>query len=288
MRNFIWVPCAILILAIGGYFIISPSPKVDLAFRKNQNYLRIVSLAPSYTEVVDALGEAHRLVGVTTHCRLKDITKIGSFAEANFEGILRLKPDLVLAVPHVMVQGVLNMLAAEGIDIYAEQPDSLADIKKINKDVATLLGVKHRGMELNRRLNAAIYDAKLSIAEKLKFRKDKRVVVAVSHSPLVVAGPHTFPAEIIEGIGLINLAAGVGPWPVWSLEALLFLTPSIFIIAGGKEQQNNYQKLFSTLGVDLRDLGITIVIPEEPIFTSPSPVLIEDTRRLMALFNETL
>lgn len=253
-----------------------------------RNYQRIVSLAPSYTDVLLALGQSDRLVGVTSHCQAEGKARIGSFADANFEAIVALKPDLILAVPHVMAHGVLKLLAKEQIAIFAKQPDSLDDIKLINREIARLLDVKHQGLELNRQLDQAIHEAKRLIAERLERREDRRALVVISHAPLVVAGPQTYPAEILEALGLSNVAAGESSWPVWSLEALLGIAPKIVIIAEGRAQLAGYEKLFSSVGIDPKAIGITLLCPDEPLFSSPSPVLIDDIRRLTVLLSEAL
>lgn len=262
--------------------------KSEAALPGTRNYQRIVSLAPSYTEVIEALGLSERLVGVTAHCRLKNKARIGTFAEANFEAILSLKPDLIVAVPHVMAHGILKRLAQEHIAIFAKQPDSLDEIKMINRELARILGVKHQGLELNRKLDQAIHEGKRLIAERLHTREDKRALVLISQGPLVVAGSNTYPAQILEALGLENAAKGKTSWPVWSMEAMLSIAPRIVIIAEGRAHLSAYEKLFSALGIAPHTIGMTLLCPKEPLLSSPSPLLIDDIHRLTALLRDAL
>lgn len=164
MRIIFAALAAFFLFALLNFFVISNNKKDEA---KVQRYTRIVSLAPSYTEVVDALGQSDRLVGVTSHCHLKGISQIGTFQDANFEVIMALKPDLILAVPHVMAQKLLKMLEEQNIAVFAMQPDSLADIKKINEEVARLLGVLPLGQKLNDELFQALKNADLRLKKAL-------------------------------------------------------------------------------------------------------------------------
>lgn len=285
-RAFISIGSVVLIL--GAIILFSRFSKSVAFAATPRDYQRIVSLAPSYTDVIETLGQDARLVGVTTHCRAKDKAIIGTFADANFEAILALKPDLILAVPHVMAHGLLKLLAKEEIAIFAQQPDSLDDIKIINREVARLLGIKHQGLLLNRQLDQAIHEAKGLIAERLQTNEDRRALVLISHSPLVVAGKGSYPAEILDALGLHNVAIGENSWPLWSIEAMLSIAPKIVIIAEGRAQIASYEKLFSSVGIDPQTLGITLLCPEEPLFSTPSPALIDDIRRLTGMLREAL
>lgn len=269
------------------YYLIFPF-SFSLDLRSQRDFKRIVSLAPSYTEVIKALNFSDRLVGVTSQCTVKDKTIIGSFQEANFEAIIDLKPDLILAVPHLMAQGVLKLLLDQGIHVFAEQPDSLSDIKRINRELAHLLGVKHRGLEINREIDTAIHEAKLWINSRIQGQEKKQALIAFSHSPLVVAGNKSYPSEIIEALGLINVAKGESPWPIWSMEAMLKIKPKILILAEGQSELAGYQRLFSNLGIDPKDIKITLLAPTKPLFISPSPLLIDDTHRLLVMLDEAL
>lgn len=289
MRIFFVALSAVFFIFIGANFLIFPSIEKKQPLSPTKSYQRIVSLAPSYTEVVEALGQSHRLVGVTTQCHLKNITQIGNFAQANFEAIIALKPDLVLAVPHVMASSVIKMLHEQNIMVFAKQPDSLADIKNINEEVALMLDVPDIGKELNYNLDKALEDAKLFLKDKLLSLKNKNILIAVSPKPFVVAGAHTFAGEIIEACGFNNMASeSLGPWPVWSLEALMLKPPKLLILAQGSEHSDSYQKLFRSLNIDISALNMTLVVPKLAIFNSPSSRLIEDTKLLVASLNEVL
>src|SRR5579871_5263435 len=168
---------------------------------EKKDFKRIVSLAPSMSEVLVALGQAHRVVGVTIHCdnpHLAHAEKIGSFADPNFEAILRQNPDLVVAVPHTMAKSTLEHLKAYGIDVFAHQPDSLFDIKYINELIAKKLGIEQKGHALNAAIDEAIDNAKTTFGHGPKEQEPATMLMVVFASPLVVAGKHTFSSQIVE------------------------------------------------------------------------------------------
>ncbi len=257
-----------------GFYFAGSSPVAP----KNSSYQRIIAMAPSYCETVVALGQAHRLAGITNHCDLdavKNVTRIGTFADANFEIILSLKPDLVLAVPHVFAADKLRRLKENGIEIFAHQPDSLSDIRFINEKLGEKLGVKKKGQLLNERLDRALSDAKAQTWAPGQNRPT--ILLAIAHSPLVVAGAKTFIAEIVEAMGFANL--GTNPhtaWPIWPLENLLTAPPHVMVLLEGQENLKAYERLLQSLGLNLFNFGPTLIVPKRPLFFSPSPALIED------------
>lgn len=263
--------------------ILVPALFVLLSSTENEKpapgtYRRIVAMAPSYCETVAALGEAHRLVGVTRDCAhddVKNITKIGSFADANFELILQTRPDLILAVPHTLAIQTLDRLEKLGIKIFAHQPDSLADIRFINEQIGALLNVQKKASLLNQRLDDALKKASDLIKATLKEKPS--ILFAIADSPLVVAGKRTFIAEIAEKMGFNNLAhESYGNWPLWPLEKLITAPPSFFVLLEGKESLPRYMRLFNSLNLNLHNLGSTLIVPDRPILFSPSIAIIEE------------
>lgn len=248
-------------------------------------YERVVSLAPSMTETMVALKQTHRLVGVTIHCLDPDvlpITKIGSFAEPNFEAIMAQNPDLVLGVPHVMAKPILEKLERSGIQVFAHQPDSLKDIAYVVAALAQKFGISDDGRLINEKIDRAILAAR-DVLNQSAFPANKRTaLIAVSYLPFVVAGKGTFASEIIEAMGLTNLAAGKTAWPVWPLEKLITEPPAYLIVSGGNEVLPKFLNIFTALRIEAN--RITVIAPDAPIFYSPSPNIIKDIQILTDLF----
>ncbi|MCA9508851.1 MAG: ABC transporter substrate-binding protein [Myxococcales bacterium] len=254
------------------------------------DYQRIVSMAPSYSETMVALKQSHRLVGVTTHCdlkELKEITRIGTFTNANVEIILSLKPDLVLAVPHPLATQTLRLLEKQGIEVFAHQPDSLNDIRFVTESLAEKLGVKYQAAELNTQLEHALALAKKRLEDYQK--PNSTILIAIAHTPLVVAGKKTFMAEIANHIGFTNLAHNTqAAWPIWPLENLISNPPDFFVILEGVKVLGAYQRLFRTLNLHNHSSHFKLIIPKRPLFFSPSPAIIRDIEYFAELLSTSV
>lgn len=252
-----------------------------------RTYFRVVALAPSMTETMIALNQTHRLVGVTVQCQdpaVKHIGRIGTFAEPSFEAIIAAQPDLVLGVPHVMAKPVLDRLTKAGIEVFAHQPDSISDIKFIVSRLAAKFAVNAEGRRVNEHIDRSILLAKSALYQMVMSHHRRTALIVVASSPFVVAGQSTFASQIIEAVGLNNIASSKTAWPVWPLEKLISEPPAFLIIAGGKAALPSFQTIFSSLGVDTVRRHIALMVPEQPIFYSPSPTIIKDIESLTDLF----
>jgi len=278
---------SLTIILASGWYLSQLAPDI-VQVPDDKNYLRVVSMAPSYTETIVALGQAHRLVGITKHCQLPgyEITRIGTFAEANFEIIMSLKPDLVLAVPHVLATETLRRLKEHGIEIFSKQPDSLADIKFITSALGNKFGLNQRAQALNHSLDQEIIEAKNRL--DLGSKKNSSILLTVSHSPLIVAGGLTFVGEIVRALGLVNLAdQSSASWPIWPVENLLQSPPHKLVLLDGEHKQA-YLAVFRALGLDLTRLKIDLIVPKTSLFMSPSPAMLSDIKYFSELLAMSL
>jgi ABC-type hemin transport system substrate-binding protein len=260
---------------------------LDPRFRgddKFDQFERVVSLAPSMTDIMLYLKQGHRLVGVTTNCQnVNSVAKIGSFADPNFEAVVFMKPDLVLGIPHVMAKTTLKALSNHNIEVLAQEANSLAEIKDIIYKLSKKLNIEKQGELLIRNIDAALLRGKAEIL-KLELTDDRSTLIAFSATPLVIAGRKTFPGEIIENLGLVNQARDQQIlWPIWPWENLLSKPPHLLLLAEGSHSLIYYQKAFQAIGLDLKKIPMRLIIPDRPIFNLPSPSLIEDIDYLIHL-----
>ena len=246
-------------------------------------YNRVVSLAPSFSETMKSLELTDKLVGVTVNCEDREfekIAKVGSFAQINLEAVLALKPDLVLAVPHVLVTPILQKLSENNIEIFAQQPDTLHDIKSIISVLSTKFMIKNKGQKIINDLDYSINNVKNDL-QNLQINKKNRFIFAISANPLVIAGKNSFSSQILEEAGLNNVASNTIAWPIWSIEKLIADPPDIIIFSANQENFFYYQHLINKVAQKKSDLKIITL--KKYLFSSPSPKIIQDIDKFKKL-----
>jgi iron complex transport system substrate-binding protein len=194
---------------------------------------RIVSLAPSITETLFAIGAGDKVVGVTDFCNYpKEATtkpRIGGMINPSQEVIVSLKPDLIVLSMEGNVREDFGKLASLGIPMFVTNPRSLHGIYKSIQDLGTLTGHVSEARELVRSLQSRTR----AITASSQVRVQRKVALIVSLRPLILVGSGTFLAELIDLTGAVNIA-GDSPstYPAYSRESVLALNPDIIILMG--------------------------------------------------------
>jgi len=255
------------------------------------NPVRVVSLAPSITEIVFALGEGNRLKGVTEHCdypeEARELPRIGSYVHLDLERIVALKPDLCIAVRDGNPRNVVDRLEELGIPVYAVDPRNLDTAVDTVLELGRLLGATPRADALADSMRARIERVRVSAA-----RPDHRprVFFQIGIAPIVSSGDNTVINELITTAGGLNLAAGPLPYPRFSREQVVALNPEVFIITSMTRDQDldqvkNAWKQYDTLPA-VRDGRIFIV--DANLFDRPTPRLIDGLETLAAIIHPEL
>jgi iron complex transport system substrate-binding protein len=196
---------------------------------------RIVSLAPSNTEILYALGLADRVVGVTDYDNyppeVKEKPSIGGFSTPNIEEVVARNPDLVLATS-IHKDKIIPQLEARGLTIVALNPKTTDQVLEAIKLVGqvtrteTNAAVLVNGMQ--QRIKA-VTDRTGSLNEAQK----PRVFYAVWHDPMMAAGSGTLHDELIRLAGGTNIAHDLTGYADISLEAVIASNPQVMIAGVG-------------------------------------------------------
>ncbi len=199
--------------------------------------MRIVSLAPSLTETVYALGLQDKLVGDTEYCDYPPDAvkkhKVGGAINPNMEEIAALKPDVVLVVKSLNRLETVHALEQLGIPVYGTDPHNASGILYSIERLAEVLGAKDAGAALHKKLDARIG----AVHEKLKGVPPKRVMFVVWTEPLMSVGRKTFLADVIEQAGGFSVVDSNQDWPQFSLEEAVRLQPEYLVFAAGHAEQ---------------------------------------------------
>jgi iron complex transport system substrate-binding protein len=192
---------------------------------------RVISLAPSITEIVFALDQGLRLKGVTTYSDFPleavKLPKVGSYVYLDLEKIVVLKPDLCIAIKDGNPRVIAQRLESLKIPVYAVNPRNLETVMRTVLEIGTLLNAEDRANQLVQNMELRIQKVKSLVA---KSTHRPRVFFQIGVSPIVSVGTHTFIHELIDIAGGTNLAAGSISYPRFSREKVLALSPEIIII----------------------------------------------------------
>jgi iron complex transport system substrate-binding protein len=245
---------------------------------------RIVALAPSVTEIIFALGEEARLIGVTAHCDFPPeaarLPKVGSYVRLDLERIVGLRPDLCIAVKDGNPKAAVERLEALGVPVFALDPRSVATVIRAILDLGVVLAVEPRAEALTAKMRSRIRQVTGRITG---ITHRPRVFFQIGNAPIVSVGTHTFAHELIGLAGGVNVAAGPAAYPRFSREQLLGLAPEVIVIssmdrtAGSAEQTRQEWSRWRNVPA-VRDGRIHLV--DSDIFDRPSPRLVEGLDQL--------
>ncbi|MDW7652382.1 MAG: cobalamin-binding protein [Bacillota bacterium] len=194
---------------------------------------RIVSLMPSLTETLFAVGLGDRVVGVTSFCNYPEAAlekeKVGSLFDLNTEMILSLEPDLVLTGESDTLQDVLDFLTDNGLTVVVVDPQNLDEIEEAIREVGKITGVPEKGADVA----ADVAAQRAALNERVGAVADENrpsVFILLDTEAIYTMGQGVFLADIVHAAGGVNAAADKGEgYFQLSEEALLELNPEIII-----------------------------------------------------------
>jgi iron complex transport system substrate-binding protein len=196
--------------------------------RVPQPVSRIVSLAPSLTETVYALGQQSHLVGDTDYCdyppEAKLIAKVGGVVNPSIEQVASLHPDLVLVAATNRFETV-RALDDLNIPVYEIDPHTVDEIISSTAKLGDVLGAPQNGAALAGQLQQRLADLRLRLANQTA----RRVLFIVWTDPLISVGKNTFIADALAKAGAISIVDAVQDWPHLSLEEVVRLQPEYLI-----------------------------------------------------------
>jgi iron complex transport system substrate-binding protein len=209
---------------------------------------RVVTLAPSLTDLLVAMGLADRIVGVTLPDRAPEVAtlpRMGGFVDPNPEAILWLRPDLVLWAYHdkglIPLQRLaeLSRASPRPFPILALPAESVADALAAPRIVGEAMGEAEAGRALQASMTAGVE----RFRERARRLPRRRVLFVVGREPFVVAGPGSFLDELLHMAGCENVVAQGPRWPVYSLERAVADAPELVIDAALEEPESSVARL---------------------------------------------
>lgn len=194
---------------------------------------RIVSLAPSITEMLFSLGLDDQIVGVTEFCdypaAAKSKAKVG-YANPSVEVLVGLRPELVLAPKDFLRPDLQTKLEQLKISVFVLDARTLEDIPLQIQTLGTMFERASAANELTQVMRRRMAE----IRHKAETLPAKRVLYVLNSRPLITVGPGSFIHQMIGLAGGINIAAQTGvAYPRLSMETVLKEDPEVLIFPSG-------------------------------------------------------
>jgi iron complex transport system substrate-binding protein len=244
----------------------------------------VVSLAPSMTEALFAIGAGSSVVGVSRYCDYPEaathLPRVGGFLDPSLEAILALSPDLVVGARSPSNRGVVETIEAHHIAVYFPHDESLQGVR----DMLRELGERTDHAAQANALVASMNNHLLAIDSALAARTKPRVLLVFNQNPMSVAGPGTFPDEMLRHAGGINAVSDGNGYPTLSIERVMALAPDVIVEAwmGAGERTASDWGRYTTIPAVAH--GRVIAVEDERLLR-PGPRLVEGVGVLARLLH---
>lgn len=249
--------------------------------------LRVVSLAPSLTELVFALGFGSNLVGRSSACdyppEAAKVSVVGGFGQPNWEVLQGLKPDIVIATD-LEKPGLLKRLEDMGAKTLILSCEGWGPMKDAAREIGRVLGDPAASDRWVDAMDARIEALREKVAGSWGERPRPRVYVEVWNEPITTAAGETFLDDLVRDAGGVNIAGALGGTYVHvSAEWVIREDPDVILLAymlGGASSARNLVRRPGWQSIRaVRSGAVCDSIPPD-LLLRPGPRMIEGAERL--------
>jgi len=195
---------------------------------------RIVSLAPSITEVLFALGAGDRVAGVTSYCdyppEAREKTPVGDTLKPSVEKIVALKADLVIVSTASQIEASFRKMDELGIPVYVTNPRSVDGVLESINALGELIDSGDRAKQLSGELRGRIAAVETRVANANR----PRILVLLGTEPLISVGAGSFVTDLINRAGAQSISSDDNAdYPQYSIETVIAKQPEIILLQSG-------------------------------------------------------
>jgi iron complex transport system substrate-binding protein len=192
---------------------------------------RVVSLSPSTSEAMFAIGAGPVVVGRSKFCdyppEIVSRPQVGGYVDASLEAILALRPDLVVGARGPSGPGLSEKLAARGVATFFPETESFAEIDAMILGLGARTAHDDDAKRVVRDLDARVAEVERAIAGAAR----PRVLLVFGIEPIVAAGGKTFADEMLRRAGGENVAGDATGYPTLGMERIIVLDPDVVLNA---------------------------------------------------------
>lgn len=278
---------ALIFLLLSACAVLLPARALQLTDDRGvsvsfaQSPQRIVSLLPSLTESVCAMEQCQRLVGVDRYSNypasVRSLPVLGGGLDPNIEGIVALRPDVVLLATSSRASQRLESL---GIKVVALEPKSHADVRRVLGKIGVLLDIPEAAgaARLWRTIDASISAAAQSLSPRAR---RARVYFEVNRGPYA-AGESSFIGETLTRLGVKNVVpASLGPFPRLNPEFVVRANPDVIMVGNRSMQAMASYPGWGSIKAVKEQRICAFGVVESDVVVRPGPRMAE-AARLMA------
>ena len=241
---------------------------------------RVVSLAPSLSEIVVELGAADLLVGVLDGgerpAALATLPSVGHYGQLNIERLLSLKPDLILLWPGSVGPAQREQLQRLNIPVYVAEPHSLEQLATQVQAIADPLGRADAGRQLAAQLRQRLAE----LRQRYQRAEPLRVFYQVWNQPLYTVGGGQIISDALSVCGARNVFDDlILPAPQVSIESVLQRDPEVILV--GDQAQKDAWRVWPNMAVRVR------LVPDKGL-ERPSGQMVEAVARLCQVISPNL
>ncbi len=257
------------------------APRVIQSEQWPDEPLRVVSMAPNVTEALFELGMGDRVVAVTRYCdwppEVEDLPRIGGMLDPDYEAMLSMEPDMVVGVVDGADHRVVERLDGAQVAYGFVAMDDLDTVRSGIEELGEWMGRSEEAQTLLSRFDAELEAASAKLNEKVQ--PGQRALLVFDREPLVVAGPGSYGAEILELAGFENaMSQASGAYPVVDVEKLLSVDPEVVVdvtidVQGGSAYWERFDAV--TAVAEQR-----VVMIDDPVMMRPGVRIPEALRAL--------
>lgn len=242
---------------------------------------RVVSLLPSASELLAAMGAGGRVVGRSRFDRTPAVSGariVGDVVSPSVETVLALEPDLVVTWRGVTAPGPVHRLEEAGVPVYEAWMETVEDVLGTARELGLRLGIPARGDSLAREISSG-----LEAVEAAGSSTGLGVVVVLHPEPLLAAGPGSYLDRLIRIAGGRNVFGDAdSPWPRVSLEAVVRRDPDAVVVSGTAGTLPGWlERDERWAGLAAVRTGGVLVLPPH-LLERPGPGIVKTARRLSA------
>jgi iron complex transport system substrate-binding protein len=249
---------------------------------------RIVSLAPNITEILFSLGLDEQIVGVSIHCNFPEKAKtkvqVGSYISLDFERVVSLKPDLIIATGAGNTRDMVERLEKLGFPAYVIFPRNFDDVVQSIRHLSQVVDREREGRELIQGMERR----RKRVVDLTQELRRPKVFLQIGDAPIVTVGRNSFGDDLIRLAGGENVAGKEREmYPRWGMEEILRRSPEVILISS-MNPRGDYAKVIQewsrwTVIPAIKNGRIHLI--DSDLIDRPSPRLIDGLEEIARLLH---